>query len=347
MPLMQAVWPGPTPQQYEPSFTHAVRAPEADHPFSMPINPWNPYLRTNGRFYNHSALTAPYGVSQLDPLNPLNPIRTNPLCNRYTLLPYQRNAGPTIPFQTYRSNMYPLSRESPHRSLHRRSHSPLQRHVHRPFQTPNADHIDDLSPISLSSDESNDGRDNSTSDAAQLMNMYERDYLPESNYRWVEVNSMAMPNDSARASSRSKRQQQFNHKQRKCQRFNEPTTTTTNETNGYLSTDRGNAVNNGDDNGSEQIDIKPHIKVELKKVEMVVSDNSSGVTIKMEPEVKIEPSSSAEEGDSANECKDTKEHLQPLIAVIKQEYVSKHFYGIKSGISLNNLFHFLQGQPNR
>lgn len=314
---MQAVWPGPTPQQYGPSYTHAVRAPEADHPFSMPINPWNPYLRTNGRFYTHSALTAPYGVPQIDHMNPL---RSNPLCNRYTLLPYQRNNGPTIPFQTYRSNMYPLSRESPHRSLHIRSLSPLQRNAHRPFQAPVADHIHDLSPISLSSDESNDGRDNATSDATQLLNLYERDYLPENNERWVEVN--ALGDESARTSNRTKRLHPSNYKQRKCQRSNEPSTS--NGNNGYLLGDRRNSVNDSDDNGSEQIDIKPDIKIEIDNVE-AECDNSSSVTIKLEPEVKIEPSSLAEEGDSANECKDTKEHLQPLIAEIKQEYAVKKY----------------------
>lgn len=316
---MQAVWPGPTPQQYEPSFSHAVRAPEADHPFSMPINPWNPYLRTNGRFYTHSSLTTPYGVSQTDQMNP---IRTNPLCNRYTLLPYQRNVGPTIPFQTYRSNIYPLSRESPHRSLHIRSLSPLQRNAHRSFQAPAADHINDLSPISLSSDESNDGRENSTSDATQLLNVYDREYLPENSERWVEVNELG--NDSVRTSNRSKRIHQTNYKQRKCQRFNEPSTS--NDSNGCLLGDRRNSANDTDDNGSEQIDIKPVIKIEIDNME-TECDNSSSVTIKVEPEVKVEPSSQVEEGDSANECKDTKEHLQPLIAEIKQEYVVKqHFF---------------------
>lgn len=124
----------------QPTHPNAQRTPDQ-------LNPWNPYFRTYGRVY-------PYGVSSTyedpAPVPNWNHSRT-----MYSLLgqPVSNSNDCSIPFSTYRSNLF--SSTSPHSSLVSRPRS-ANRHMRTPNR-PIEQHLvapnNNLISIELSSDE--------------------------------------------------------------------------------------------------------------------------------------------------------------------------------------------------
>lgn len=245
-----------------------------------------------------------------------------------------------IPFQTFRSNLYPSSRESPHRSLRTRTYSPYFRNsyqsAHASTQSPIIDDnmldISRMSPIELSSDDS-DESDDAVENVASVMksDIFNGDSMDTVN--WLLDPEPSNDEPAPSTSNTLKRPHPPLPKDlRKFQRIGEAADDVNirNPTN-IRRSERTLPSNENNDNADEQIDIKPIIKTENSDAASVESeqDNNSNVTVKSEHDIKIEPSNQTEDNDSASENNDTKAVIHPT--EIKKEYVAflLHFLSLQ------------------